>query len=239
LDDTNRQEVTRLLKRGLNHYGLGDLEAAIACWERAKNLDPENRAAHDYLETAYEESGRRKKEADAVATEPPTNAGPAPATSPAREAFDDDATPRTYDSSPPLPSGASLPELPVTDTDRPDTKVAGALEAYKAGRLEEAWATLQSVASSEPDRLDVQGYLVMVRSERARQWARDVGDQGRVPTLTRTMQELMNMNLSPDEGFLLSQIDGSLSIEELLNLSNDRVRTLEILAKFLREALID
>jgi len=30
VDEVKREEVTRLLKRGLNHYGLGDLEAAIA-----------------------------------------------------------------------------------------------------------------------------------------------------------------------------------------------------------------
>ncbi len=46
------------------------------------------------------------------------------------------------------------------------------------------------------------------------------------------------MNLTPDEGFLLAQMDGSLSIEELLNLAADRVRTLEIVAKLLREGVV-
>ena len=78
----------------------------------------------------------------------------------------------------------------------------------------------------------------MVRSERARSFAREVGDQGRVLELNQSMAELMNMNLSPDEGFLLSQIDGQMSIEELLNMANDRVRALEILAKFLRENIV-
>jgi tetratricopeptide (TPR) repeat protein len=233
VDDTKRQEVTRLLKRGLNHYGLGDLEAAIGCWERAKALEPQNRAAHDYLETAYEESGlpRKPEAAPAVAavkTPPPTGI----------PAFDDDDTPRT-NSPPPLAGGASLPRVPITDTDRPDTIVAEALDAYKSGRLEEAWLSLQQVSKEQPDRLDVQGYLVMVRSERARQWAREVGDQGRVLQLAKSMQELMSLNLTPDEGFLLSQIDGALSIEELLNLSSDRVRTLEILAKFQRDGLVE
>lgn len=233
MDDSKRQEVTRLLKRGLNHYGLGDLEAAIGCWERAKALDPQNRAAHDYLETAYEESGLPRKPDVAPPTDSPT---PPPPTG--VPAFDDDDTPRT-NSPPPLAGGASLPQVPVTDTDRPDTVVADALDAYKAGRLEEAWKSLRQVSEEQPDRLDVQGYLVMVRSERARQWARDIGDQGRVLQLAQSMQELMSLNLTPDEGFLLSQVDGALSIEELLNLSSDRVRTLEILAKFLRDGLVE
>ena len=48
-------EVTRLLKRGLNYYGLGDLEAAIESWEQALARDPKNRAALDYLESARAE----------------------------------------------------------------------------------------------------------------------------------------------------------------------------------------
>ena len=228
-----RAEVTRLLKRGLNHYGLGELGAAIRCWEKARELAPDNRAAQDYLETAYEESGRAK--ALPAAAEPD---GPQTAPSSYEFAFDDDETPLTNEAPPPLPAGASLPELPIAD-DAPDTAVAEALDAYKAGELEAAWESLQQVAAARPDRLDVQGYLVMVRSERARQWAREVGDQGRAPRVKRSMQELMTLNLKPAEGFLLAQIDGELSIEQLLNLSNDRVRTLEILAKFLREGLIE
>ena len=63
MDDARHAEVTRLLKRGLNHYGLGDLEAAISCWEQARALDPENQAVHDYLETAHEEQAARQKKA--------------------------------------------------------------------------------------------------------------------------------------------------------------------------------
>ena len=228
MDEATREEVTRQLKRGLNHYGMGDLEAAIRCWEQARELDPENRAAHDYLETAYEESGRAGKEENA-----------SPSRDPLSVPFDDDATPRSFDGPPQHPKGATLPGVP-TDEDRPDTVVAEALEAYKAGKLDDAWNSLQEAAAREPDRLDVQGYLVMVRSERARQWAREVGDQGRALRLPRSMGELMREeNLRPEEGFLLSQIDGELSVEQLLNLSNDRVKTLEIIAKLLREGVIE
>ncbi len=113
-----RAEVTRLLKRGLNHYGLGELEAAIRCWEKARELAPDNRAAQDYLETAYEESGRAQ--ALPAAAEPD---GPQTAPSSYEFAFDDDETPLTNEAPPPLPAGASLPELPIAD-DAPDTAVA-------------------------------------------------------------------------------------------------------------------
>ncbi len=162
MDDSTREEVTRLLTRGLNHYGLAEIEAAIACWEKAKELDPRNRAAHDYLETAYEES----------------KAEPVPL--PVSEAFEDDDTPRSVDPGPSEPA-----ERPVPD-EQPDTVLAQALDAYKSGHLDTAWETLRGLADSQPDRLDVQGYLAMVRSERARQWARAIGDQGRVLRVTRS-----------------------------------------------------
>jgi tetratricopeptide (TPR) repeat protein len=209
--DGKKQDVTRLLKRGLNHYGLGELEAAIASWEKALALDPENCAARDYLETAYEESAETEAK---IATS------------------GEDATPRTFDAPGEM-------DLDLDGEDEPDTLVAEALQAYKSGRLEQAWDTMQQVASRDPERLDVQGYIAMLRSERARSFAREVGDQGRILRLKRTMREIMGLNLTPDEGFLLSQIDGSVSIEQLHNLSNDRVRTLEVIAKFMREGLVE
>ena len=217
-----KQEITRLLKRGLNQYGLGDLEEAIGCWERAIELDPDNRAARDYLDTAYEELQAAK--------EPPD--GGADADPGATEAFEDEAdTPRTVD-------GAAAIQLPASD-EEPNEAVARALAAYKEGRMEEAWRDLQEAAEQEPGRLDIQGYIAMMRSERARTFAREVGDQGRVLRVKQTTQELMQLNLTPNEGFLLSQIDGSVSIEQLLNLAKDRVSTLEILAKFMREGLVE
>ena len=132
MSDGKKKEVTRLLKRGLNHYGLGELEAAIASWEKALVLDPQNCAARDYLETAYEES---------------TETGAKMATS------GEDATPRTFD---------APAEFELDGDEEPDTLVAEALQAYKAGRIEQAWDTMQQVAARDPERLDVQGYIAML-----------------------------------------------------------------------------
>jgi tetratricopeptide (TPR) repeat protein len=231
VDDVRSKEVTRLLKRGLNYYGLGDVHAAIDCWEQARRLDPENRAVHDYLETAYEEVDEK-----------------APGEPRVVPADEDDATPISESVSvpsvadvadeDPTPLSQAEPVDPFADDD-PDTLIQGALEAYKSGRLDDAWTELQRVADSEPERLDVQGYLQLIRADRAKTWAREIGDQGRLVNLQHTTQELMSLKLSPDEGFLLSQIDGSLTLADLISLSSsDRVRTLEILARLLREGII-
>jgi tetratricopeptide (TPR) repeat protein len=243
VDEARHAEVTRLLKRGLNHYGLGDLEAAISCWEQARALDPENQAVHDYLETAYEEQGGGRKRAAPKVVKPAASAPPArkPAAAPAK----------------PAPKGPPTrsPQKPVTDEDDtpksgsviefdadddPDTQIQSALAAYKEGRYEDAWRELRKLAKEQPDRLDVQGYLQLVRTERAQSWAKEIGDQGRVLRLKVTTAQIMKLRLQPDEGFMLSQIDGRMSIADLISVSTaDRVRTLEIIAKLIRENIVE
>jgi tetratricopeptide (TPR) repeat protein len=237
VDDARHAEVTRLLKRGLNHYGLGDLESAISCWEQARALDPENQAVHDYLETAYEEQGggRKKPAPKAVKAAPPppkappAKPAPARAKSPPRPVTDEDDTPKS----------GPVVEFDADD-DNPDTQIQLALSAYKEGRYDDAWNELRRLAKEQPDRLDVQGYLQLVRTERAQAWAKEIGDQGRVLRLRVTTAQIMKLRLQPDEGFMLSQIDGRMSIADLMSLSTaERVRTLEIIAKLLREGIVE
>ena len=214
MDSARKKEVTRLLKRGLNHYGLGDLDAAIQSWERARALDPENQAVHDYLETAYEEAGRDP--CPQVAVDP----------------MDDEATPRSMDQ-------VFEVEAEIEEESEPDRLIAQALEHYQSGDLDTAWGLLQEVKRLDPSRLDLKGYLQLVRTERAQQWAKQIGDQGRTLELNVTTQEMMRLNLAPDEGFLLSQVDGRTSITDLMNVSHvDRVRALEILARLIRENIV-
>lgn len=216
-------DITRLLKRGLNHYGLGELEAAIACWERARALDRGNRAARDYLETAYEERAEADQTKTATSVTLGVDSG---------EQDNDADTPHSW-------AFANYPELPLPDHD-PDTRITSALKAYKAGDPERAWALLREVEREMPDRIDVQGYIVLARGECAKKFAREIGDKGRALRLTCKLEELKALNLRPEEGFLLSQVDGNVTIEELISLSSmDRVTTLESLARFLREGLVE
>jgi tetratricopeptide (TPR) repeat protein len=236
VDDARHAEVTRLLKRGLNHYGLGDLEAAISCWEQARALDPENQAVHDYLETAYEEQGGSRKKGAGAKSAKPASAKPprpapkvAPAKGPAaRPVTDEDDTPK------------SGPVVEFDADDDPDTQIQSALAAYKEGRYDDAWKELRKLAKEQPQRLDVQGYLQLVRTERAQAWAKEIGDQGRVLRLKVTTSQIMKLRLQPDEGFMLSQVDGRMTIADLISLSTaDRVRTLEIIAKLIRENVVE
>jgi tetratricopeptide (TPR) repeat protein len=46
------ERVARLLAEGLEHFGQDRVEQAIACWRIVLELDPSQREARDYLESA-------------------------------------------------------------------------------------------------------------------------------------------------------------------------------------------
>jgi tetratricopeptide (TPR) repeat protein len=255
MTDVKNDEVVRLLKRGLNHYGLGDVEAAIASWEEARGIDPDNSAVRDYLETAYEELGR----APAAGEEHPKVVG------------DDDETPRSLPEGPAPSDSSSSGRESTTRTgptyraapdpgddsfearfsslfddegangaERCDTLLRGALDAYREGRLEAAWQELDEAARGAPDRLDLRAYQELIRNRLMEAWAREIGDQGRSLTLKLDIGELLKRDLQPDEGFLVSQIDGVLTVENLLSVSTlDRFRTLQIIARLIREGIVE
>jgi tetratricopeptide (TPR) repeat protein len=214
-----KQEVKRLLRRGLHHYGLGELEAAIACWEKARALDPDNRPVQDYLAAAYDEAdvtprSLQQLTPSQLAPEPPT---PAPET----------ATGLT-------------PRGPVLGEDDPDTLVASALDAFRRGRLRAAWAELNLISRAHPDRLDVRGYLELVRKDLIEDWAHQIGDRGRALVRVANDAQIMALDLKPDEAYLLSHIDGHVCIDDLISLSTvDRFRTFEILVRLLREGIVE
>jgi len=225
VSDSKRPDVMRLLKRGLNEYGLGNLDAAISIWEAVLELEPENRAAFDYLEAASEEAGyeRPKRARRAPA---PVSARRRPK-SPSEEAD----TPRTLD-------GVVGEAKPASVAAGGEAEVQVALRAYKSGDLDRAYEIFERILEREPDRLDIEGYLSVIKSKRAKAWVKTIGDQGRILRLSVDPAALRELQLGPEEGFVLSQIDGTLSIEQLLSLQQDRVRALEILARLIREGVV-
>ena len=213
------EEIIRLVKRGLVQFERGDVDAAMELWRGALDLDPNNRAAKDYLASAAEQrrrSLRRLGRADG------------PSASPA----DTEDTPRTLD--------GVMPELGPASPDAagPDMEVQEALRAYRAGDLDRAHEILERVAQRDPDRIDVEGYLAMLRSKRTKLWVKTIGDQGRILRLSISADKLRALRLAPDEGFILSQIDGQLSVDDLLSLHTDRVRVLEVLARFVSDGIV-
>ena len=174
-------DIERLLREGLARYGQGDLDGAIECWEGVQVQQPDHPAARDYLETVYEErfgsveAGRSRSKAAAAG-------GP-----------DEDDDTATFDTG---ESFEDLNAVPLPESD-PDTRISEALAAYQNEDLERAWDLLQAVAKESPDRLDVQGYLGLVRGRQAKNFARVIGDKSRALQLKRSVSQLKGLNLKP------------------------------------------
>jgi hypothetical protein len=57
--------------------------------------------------------------------------------------------------------------------------------------------------------------------------------------LAKSTSDLLKLRLRPEEGFLISQVDGRVTVDELISLSSaDRFRALEMIARFLREGIL-
>ena len=85
----------------------------------------------------------------------------------------------------------------------------------------------------------MQGYLQLVGNARAEKWSKQIGDQGRVLRQKCTTEQMLKLKLDRDEGFMLSQIDGKVSIADLISLETcSRNRTLEVLARLIRDKIV-
>jgi hypothetical protein len=71
--EPKEDKISRLLREGLDHYGLGSVAEAILIWEQILELDPDNAEAGDYLQTAdrrrvpCSESSKKAQDAQSAA----------------------------------------------------------------------------------------------------------------------------------------------------------------------------
>jgi len=57
--ETAEQKIQRLLREGLDHYGVDEISAAILTWQQVLELDPGNAEAMDYIRAADRRSRPR------------------------------------------------------------------------------------------------------------------------------------------------------------------------------------
>ena len=100
----------------------------------------------------------------------------------------------------------------------------------RAGELEPALEMLESLATSQKAGLPVEATLELLRSRLLGCYRKSVGDFATVPVLKSGGTSIQKLNLPPDAGFMLSLIDGSTSVADLITLSGmdtfDALRTL-------------
>jgi tetratricopeptide (TPR) repeat protein len=85
MGESETAKMERLVREGLDHFGVGNVASAVRCWEDVLRIDPSHADALDYLEAAGVRAAAPDRDADA---------DPDPAAPPEAAATDSDSPAR-------------------------------------------------------------------------------------------------------------------------------------------------
>ena len=88
-----------------------------------------------------------------------------------------------------------------------DENYEGALDLY------------QAAASLDPARIELEGYVDLLRSRLVKIYRARIGDGSHVPELLVPPDRITRFNLPADAGFVLSLIDGRTCFDQLISVS--------------------
>jgi hypothetical protein len=94
-----------------------------------------------------------------------------------------------------------------------------AQELLRDENFEGALDLYQAAAVLDPSRVELEGYVDLLRCRLVKIYRDRIGDGRRVPKLLVSLDRTIRINLPADAGFVLSLIDGRTCFDELLSLS--------------------
>jgi tetratricopeptide (TPR) repeat protein len=239
--------VAELLDQGVKAYTRGDSVEAERTWLQALELDPQNERVRAYLRQI-----RGEKPARAAPTAPPPPPEPPFAPSPwdagpssaatvvvAEEGtgLDLDAVGEKSDIRP-LVADQRAPSRPPPPGDVA-TWMEGARELFALGDFSGSLEMIERILRLDPTHAEARAYLRQNESTLVAMYESKLGSLGSRPRLAIHPEEVMWLNLDHRAGFLLAQIDGTVSYEDLFALSGlPRLDTARILASLIAEGVV-
>jgi len=246
-DELSSPEVERLLDQGLIQYALGNEDAAQSYWREAAETDPSSARAKDYLVTLGGTKG--VPQSDGGFDEERTEAMPAVSEEnlAAVSVSDDDSGSDSL--APPFGRELTFDDESVRTDDLdvepvvPDVEIMlrDAKAAEAAGRYQEALKSAEDALKRDPERAVTVELVASLRERLKVMFLKDLEPLERVPVLRATDASILELSLDPIGGFLISQIDGEITIEELLTILGtfDEFRVLGSLHFFLKSGIIE
>ena len=235
--------VASLLDKGLVRYALGKREEAIEYWQQALEQAPTSSRARDYLQSVGAITPSELEDLGATTG---------------------DLSPVAPEAEPHHPAGDSLvppftKELPPYDPDEdegaidsdeldaepvvPDVEILlnNARQEEAAGQLEKALKYADEALKREPDHAEAQALSTDLRKRLSDIYRAELEPLESVPFLRATDASILELSLDPIGGFLISQIDGEITVEELLTILGtfDEFRVLSSLHFFLDNGIIE
>ncbi len=216
--ESTQDQIADLLEEGLCHYGEGRMEQAAECWREVLRLEPGHPGAEDYLRTAGFDTGGTD----------------APGASGEEESAEIDLFEASGEE-----DSAEI-DLFEASGEEESGLLADALELFRKGEAEESLELFGTLARENPRRLEIQGYLELVRSHLFKYYRERVAGASAVLRVRITPQEIMRFNLPANAGFVLSMVDGHTSVNEILTLSGmDPFDAVRVVGKLVDAGIVE
>ena len=120
-----------------------------------------------------------------------------------------------------------------------DATLQEARNLYEDAEFEQAMELVEAVLEVDGESERARQLETQLESELERLYADELGSLMHTPSLSVSMAEVANLDLDHRAGFLISQIDGLLTFEDILDMSSmSRLETLTVLTKLYREDII-
>ena len=250
--------VAELLDQGVKAYTRGESTEAERFWEQALELDPKNERVRAYLKQVRGELPPRQG-APEPSPEPAPRYEPEPAPRP-----EPTFAPSPWDSGPTEVATVLVEEGTGLDLDAvgeksdirslvPDQKSAakspapgevavwmeGARELFALGDFSGSLEMIERILRVDPTHAEARAYLRQNESTLVAMYESKLGPLSGVPRLAIHAEEVMWLNLDHRAGFLLAQVDGTVTLDDLFALSGlPRLDTARILASLFAEGVI-
>jgi tetratricopeptide (TPR) repeat protein len=137
-----------------------------------------------------------------------------------------------------VPEQASTTPTPQPLNDV-DVWMQGAKELHALGDFSGSLEMIERILKVSPEHPEARAYLDDNETTLIAMYESKLGSMGHIPRLGIKPEEVLWLNLDHRAGFLLAQVDGSVSYEDLFALSGlPRLDTARILATLLQEGVI-
>jgi tetratricopeptide (TPR) repeat protein len=253
-------EIDILLRKGLVAYGKGLYDNAIGFWKQVLEREPNNQCAIDYLESAGVEitpsesvkdlvaqglthfSGQNFEAArtaweSALKVDPNDSRAQSFLQVMRTQAASDGATGKTA-----ADSGSSTAKVAEPDDSGSKSniidkaEIIGLLQQKKFNEvLERLYAA--RAANSEDD--TIARSITLVENRLTMEFSNDLGDLDQIPVLSKPLDQMLDLNISKEEVFLFSQMDSTISLQDIVSLSMlDNFNTFRFLHQYIEEGII-
>ncbi|MFL5368842.1 MAG: hypothetical protein ACJ78Z_01530 [Myxococcales bacterium] len=251
-----------LLLEGLDHYRKGKMMEAVRAWEEAYLLEPSNLRAREFLRSALERIHSHMGSGEGQPPPPPSDhpwlGEPTPRT-PARPppppppSYPPSETP--WDDGPSMALPQSEPETAEEDSawgihDEPLPSAPaeneemsawgqGARELVALNDFSGALELLSKILARKPNDPEALRLSAVCEENLTQLYESKLGSMDRVPRVALPPDEIIWLNLDPRAGFVLAQIDGDVSFEDLYAVCGlRRLDTARILSQLVEEGVI-